>query len=167
MKRYCFDMSGISTPLERMPSDIHQSLWAKIEAILASGEIAVTPEIFEEMIHIPGSVGDCIRSNEKNLVLEVGQGDWDWLAYTQHVNALQIQYEAIISEFCGGRKNTICLNDVSIIALGKTLSLPVVSMEAKLGQPSPTKKRIPEVCGLEGIDHYDFSEFLRKEGIKV
>jgi len=74
MKKYCFDMSGISNPLEAMPEDIHRSMWAKIKAIFASGQIAVTKEIYDEMTHIPGSVGDCIRDNEQKLVLEVHQG---------------------------------------------------------------------------------------------
>ena len=80
---------------------------------------------------------------------------------------MQSTYETVISEFNGNRKNTICLNDISIIALGKTLILPVVSMEAKAVQISDTKKRIPEVCNLESVTHYDFSEFLRKEGITI
>lgn len=165
MKKYCFDMSGISHPLEIMPADIHKSMWASIETILASGAIAVTQEIYGEMIHISGPVGDCIRNNEEQLVLEVRQGDWDWEAYLAHAGTMQMTYEHVISEFNGDRKNTICLNDVSIIALGKTLQLPVVSMEAKTTQVSETKKRIPEVCGYEGVIHYDFNDFLRKEGI--
>lgn len=165
MKKYCFDMSGISNPLEVMPEDIHRSMWAEIKAIFASGQIAVTKEIYDEMIHIPGSVGDCIRDNEQNLVLEVHQGDWDWLIYIEHVSTMQVTYERVISEFNGNRRNTICLNDISIIGLGKTLQLPVVSMEAKVQQVSETKKRIPEVCGNEGVTHYDFNDFLRQEGI--
>ena len=27
MKKYAFDTSGISNPLESMPEDIHESLW--------------------------------------------------------------------------------------------------------------------------------------------
>jgi hypothetical protein len=167
MKRYCFDMSGISTPLELMPADIHKSMWTKVEEILCSGHIAVTKEIYDEMTHIAGPVGDCIRANEGNLLLEVGQADWDWGAYLKIATTMQTTYAAVISEFNGGRKNTIGLTDVSIVALGKALSLPVVSMEAKLGQVSTTKKRIPEVCSLEGVQHYDFSTFLRKENISV
>jgi hypothetical protein len=71
MKKYCFDMSGISTPLELMPTDIRVTMWTNVEAILASGEVAVTKEIYDEMIHIPASVGDCIRKCEAQLVLEV------------------------------------------------------------------------------------------------
>ena len=117
------------------------------------------------MIHIPGPVGEVIRKNEVRLLLEVGQDSWDWEAYVQHVAELQEKYEGVISEYNGGRKNTIGLNDVSIIALGKALGVPVVSMEASAVQVSDSKKRIPEVCDLEEVLHYDFSNFLRKVGI--
>ncbi len=167
MKQYCFDMSGISNPLETMPIDIHRSMWALIAEIFSSGIIAVTREIYDEMVHIPGPMGDCIKKNEENLVLEVGQRDWDWQTYTDHIGRMQVAYEKVISEYNGGRKNTICLNDLSIIALGRTLSLPVVSMEGKFVQVSEKRKRIPEVCQLEDVTHYDFSNFLRKSGIAV
>lgn len=42
MKRYCFDTSGISNPVETMPDDIFESLWLKVIAVIEAGEIAVT-----------------------------------------------------------------------------------------------------------------------------
>lgn len=165
MKKFCFDMSGISTPLELMPPDIHITMWSKVEAVLASGEVAVTKEIYDEMVHIPGTVGDCIRNCQSELVLEVEQDGWDWAAYTEIVAQMQVTYADVVSEFNGDRKNTVGLNDLSIVALGRTLGLPVVSMEANVQQVSDKKKRIPEVCALEGVTHYDFNEFLRKAGI--
>ena len=166
MKKYCIDMSGISTPVERMPADIYGSVWDRVIPVLASGVIGVTIEIYNEMVHIPGPVGDCIRECKAQLVLEVEQGDWDWQSYLNHVVQMQRKYEEIISEFNGGRRNTVGLNDISIIALGKTLGIPVVSMEALPAQISQKRKRIPEVCNIEGVLHYDFNEFLRKEGIR-
>ena len=65
MKEYCFDMSGISNPLETMPADIHTSFWSLVRKFLVSGKVAVTKEKYEEMVHIPGPVGDEIRKNEE------------------------------------------------------------------------------------------------------
>src|SRR5580704_19617184 len=65
MKKYAFDTSGISNPLESMPEDIHESMWGNFKTkILPSGIIAVTQEIYDEMGSIPGSVGEmtCHRS---------------------------------------------------------------------------------------------------------
>ena len=53
MKEYCFDMSGISNPLETMPADIHTSFWSLVSKFLVSGKVVVTKEIYEEMVHIP------------------------------------------------------------------------------------------------------------------
>src|SRR4051794_22878052 len=123
MKRYCFDTSGISNPLESMPEDIHESMWNGFKVkCLESGIIAVTQEIYEEMEHIEGSVGQCIKAQKAGLLMEVG-GDWDWGAYITHVNKMEDDHHDCISEYCGGSKRTVCLNDISIIALAKTLGL--------------------------------------------
>jgi hypothetical protein len=58
------------------------------------------------------------------------------------------------------------LKDVSIIALAKTLKLPLVHMEKpNTHQPSQKRMRIPDVCDKEGVKHLTFNEFLRAEGI--
>lgn len=54
--------------------------------------------------------------------------------------------------------------DLTIIALGRTLGLPVVSMEVT-ALPSPDKRRIPDICDLEGVVHHTFNEFLKIERI--
>jgi hypothetical protein len=165
MKKYCFDTSGISNPLESMPEDIHESMWNGFKAkCLQAGIIAVTQEIYDEMENIPGSVGQCIKSNKTELIMEVG-GDWDWGTYITHVNKMEDDHHDFISEYTGGSKKTVCLNDISIIALAKTLMLPVVSMEEPVTSSSK-KLHIPDVCNLESVEHLSFSEFLRREKLK-
>lgn len=166
-KAYCVDTSGLTTPLELLPLDIYPSVWKQVTHLITSGSVGVTFEIYEEMCLIEGSIGNLIRKNKGNLVLEIGENGWDWSAYIENSKMLQRKYENVISEFTGNRKNTIGLNDLSIIALGMTMSLPVVSMESPVRQVSATKKRIPEVCDLEGIVHYTFNDLLRNEGITV
>jgi hypothetical protein len=165
MKKYAFDTSGISNPLESMPEDIHESLWKNFKTkTLPSGIIAVTQEIFTEMESIPGPVGESIKSNKSNILMEVGE-DWDWGAYIGHCNRMEEDHRDYISEFTGGSKKTVCLNDISIIALAKTLGIPVVSMEKPVSNDS-LKLHIPDVCRLENVDHMTFSEFCRKEEMK-
>jgi len=166
-KAYCPDMSGLSTPLENMPEDIHKALWAKVAKIVASGKFAVTTEIYEELQHLPGPIGACVNENESNLVLEVEEESWDWPTYLGHVERMRVAYKDVISEYNGNRKNTVCLNDLSIIALAKTLGLPVISSEKKLQTAQDSKKRqkIPDICDREGVEHMSFNELLRKEGI--
>jgi hypothetical protein len=75
-------------------------------------------------------------------------------------------YKEFISEYNGGSKKTVCLDDISIVALAKTLKVPVVSMEAPVTAASTKKLRIPDVCALEAVEHLRFNEFLRKEKLK-
>jgi hypothetical protein len=166
MKKYCFDTSGISNPLEAMPEDIHKTMWRKVTEIIKRGEIAVTKEIHDEMVLIPGNVGSIIRLREDALVLEVNENSWDWRTYLAHSSTMNRVHHQYISEYCGGSKKTVCLNDMSGIALAKTLGLPLVSMEARVGA-STTKRRIPDVCSIEGVQHLNFNDFLRREGIAV
>lgn len=167
MKKYCFDTSGLSNPLETMPEDIHESLWRQIRERIEGGMIAVTAEIYEEMTHIPGITGDCIRGNEPALVLEVGEEEWDWHAYVNETTRMQDDYRQYISDFNGGSKGTVCLKDISIIALAKTLRLPVVSMESLVRDHNSSKRRIPNICNMDGVVHKTFSEFCRLENLKA
>ena len=168
MKAYCLDMSGLSTPLEFMPEDIHPSIWAGVAELIASGKFAVTVEIYEELGHLPGPIGECIKANEENLQLEIEEESWDWQSYLAHYEEMKTKYAAVISEYNGNRKNTVGLNDLTIIALAKTLKLPVISSEKKLNalQESEKRQKIPDICDKESVVHMNFNDLLRAEGIK-
>jgi hypothetical protein len=80
---------------------------------------------------------------------------------------MQDDYRQYISDFNGGSKGTVCLKDVSIVALGKTLGLPVVSMESLVRDQNSSKRRIPNICNMDGVAHKTFSEFCRLENLKA
>jgi hypothetical protein len=168
MKKYCLDTSGLSNPLEFMPEDIHPTVWAKVAALVTDGTFAATVEIYDELEHLPGPIGDCIRENDAALQLEIEEGTWDWRAYIAHYEDMKVRHAAVISEYNGNRKGTIGLNDLTIIALAKTLSLPVVSGEKKtsVDQDSAKRQKIPDICDKEGVDHLSFNDLLRAEEIK-
>lgn len=164
MIKYCFDTSGISNPLESMPEDIHVSLWNTMCGHVHGATIAVTKEVHDEMCHIPGTVGSAIISCKAAMIFEVGDPSWNWHGYLGHVVRMQNDYKAHISEFIGGSKKTIGLNDLSIIALAKTLGKPVVSMEDFVPETTGSiKRRIPNICKAEGVPHLTFNAFLRNE----
>lgn len=164
MKAYCIDTSGLSTPLEQMPEDIHRSLWGKISNIIQAGRLAATTEIYGELAHLPGPIGDCLRGNKAAIQLEVGDASWNSVAYINHAIQMQTDHARFISENNGNRKNTICLNDLSIVALGRSLALPVISSEVPVG-PGGKWRKIPNVCQIEAVEHITFNDFLRREGI--
>jgi hypothetical protein len=167
VKKYCVDTSGLSNALENMPEDIHVTLWKRIADVIMAGDMAVTAEIYDELTHLPGSIGECIQANQSALVLEVGQSTWNFLAYVQASTKILDDHHDFISEFCGGSKKTVCINDMSIVALGKALSLPVISAEKKCAHQSKTKRHIPDVCDIENVLHMTFNDFLRAEGIQT
>jgi hypothetical protein len=168
MKAYCLDTSGLSSPLEFMPEDIHPTIWGKISELIAEGKFAVTAEIYDELTHLPGAIGECLKANNAQLQLEVEEEDWDWPTYVAHYEEMKTKYESVISEYNDNRKNTVGLKDITIIALAKTLGLPVVSSEKKtsVDQDSAKRQKIPDICEKEGIQHLSFNELLRAEGIK-
>jgi Domain of unknown function (DUF4411) len=161
-------MSGLSTPLENMPEDIHAALWSRVAECIKDGKFAVTTEIYEELEHLPGPIGECVKANKDKLQLEIEDPNWEWQIYLAHVERMRTTYAEVISENNAGRKNTVGFNDLSIIALAKTLGLPVVSSEKKLATAQESKKRqkIPDICDREDVVHMSFNDLLRKEGIK-
>lgn len=165
-KKYCLDTSGFSNPLEFMPQDIHPTLWKQVEGIVTNGVLAATKEIYDELEHLPGDIGACIKAHRDLILLELGDASWPWPDYRTHASRMQVTHRSIISEYNGNRKGTVGLNDVSIVALAKALHLPVISMEKRSIPPSATKVRIPDLCALEGVDHLSFNDFCRKEGIR-
>ena len=116
------------------------TLWTHVKGVMGRGDMATTREIYDEMNHITGSVGDYIRANEISIVLEVGQPDWDFMGYIDHVRRMLVDHHDFISEFTGGSKKTVGVNDVSIVALAKALSLPVISSETRCSKSRSGKK---------------------------
>lgn len=168
MPKYCIDTSGLSHPHEVMPEDIFNSLWVFVKEKVAAGTFATTKEIFDEMVHIDGGLGQFIDENKDAILYEVNQGDWDWNKYLTTSAIMNSKHHNYISEYNGGSPKTICLNDMSIIALADTLGLPVISMETKiLDLAQSNKRKIPNICEAENIVHYTFNEFLRLEGHKI
>ena len=168
MPKYCLDTSAISNPLVQMPEDIFGGLWGKFMKLIEDGCFCCTTEIADEYDHILGNVGKCLTAHKRAMVYEIGQSHWDWTTYVSHVNHITSTYGQFISEYNGNRKNTVGLSDVSIVALAKTLNLPVVSMEGlDGGQTSDTKMRIPRLCKEVGVTHLTFNDLLRTEGLSI
>lgn len=167
MKRYCLDTSGFSNPIQDVPEDIHVTLWDRLCDLVRAGHFATTQEVYDELTHIPGKVGECIKDHKAELVLEIGAGDWHWQDYIAHNNAIRPKWQPWI-EGTGGSKASLSPADFSVIILAKTLALPVVSMEIPCGTLIGTKSRkIPDVCLSEQIVHMTFNDLLRAEGLRL
>jgi Domain of unknown function (DUF4411) len=163
MAKYCIDTSGLSHPYEEIPEDIHESLWKRVRKTITDGHVAVTKEIFDEVVLIHGGLGAFLNDKKALVLHEIEKDGWDWKSYVKHAAKMQIDHKAYISEFCGGKKTTVCLNDISIIALAKTLKLPLVSMEKPILDKAAKRRHIPDICASEKVEHMSFSDFCRKE----
>lgn len=140
---------------------VYQPIWNLIKSKIEEGIFAVNAEIYQELCCLPGNVGLCLQNNKDKLLLEVGEA-WDWQTYLTTVEDMRVRYTSVISEYNNNRKGTVGLNDVAIVALAKTLNLPLINMEAKSFQTSATKIRIPGLCSLEGVESLEFNDFLSR-----
>lgn len=167
MPRYVLDTSWVSNPVMDLPQDIHVSLWQRVADLLEGGVFCWNKEIWDEIDgSIYGDIANSLQACQDNGgCFEIGQDHWDWNQYLLHVNDIGTRYRNYISEYNANRSSTIGVNDCSIVCLGKTLGLPVASMEKRNVHPSPIRMRIPELCDREGIQHFDLNELLRAEGI--
>lgn len=149
-----------------MPEDIHKTLWSSVVSKIDAHIFCWNVEIATEMDSIKGSVGAALKNCNSSCCFVEDEGSWDWASYIAINNTWRGQFKQYLSEYNRNRKNTIGLNDLSIVALAHTLKLPVVSMEApNLGQPSQTKLRIPDLCREVQVRHLNFTQLCRNEGI--
>lgn len=147
-----------------MPYAIHEPMWRRVENVLTSGIVAVTHEIFVEMSKIDGFIRTAIDANQEQLELEIGEDDWDSNVYSGYVDKFRKRHKDFISEYIGGRNDTICLTDISIVALAKTLAVPLVQAERKvIVKPNTLVRRIPNICEVEGVDCWTFDRFILAE----
>jgi Domain of unknown function (DUF4411) len=166
--KYCLDTSGVSNPFTELPEDIHVSLWASVRQRISDGVFCWNAEIAKELSHITGALGDCLQGCNGVSCLEIGAGTWPWQEYLKTLEGFRTDYKDYISEYNANRADTVGVTDVSIVALAKTMKLPVVSMEKpNLHQPSLKRMRIPELCTRVKVDHLTFNQFLRAEGIRA
>lgn len=168
MKRFCFDTSAITNPIQTLPLDLHPTLWNRVIAVIEADEIAMTTEIYGELNgSVEGLVGEVISASRALLVLEIGIGNWADAQYVSDVKYLLDRHRDFIAEYVAGNpRKTVCVNDISVIALAKTLGLPLVSMETSATN-SPKYRRIPDICRLEGVEHLDFNQFLRRSNVVI
>lgn len=150
----------------QLPEDVplYRPIWQCVIRAIEAGKIGVTAEIYKEMCHITGDVGECIRASKDRLLMEVDDPSWDGAKYIAHFNRMRKTHGEWIAEYAmKSPAKTICLRDLTSVALAKSLKLPLISEESSAND-SPKHKRIPDICSLENVVPYSFNQFLRTEG---
>lgn len=168
MPKYCLDTSGLSKPFIDLPQHVFPTLWQKVGECIANDCFCWNDDIAEQFERLVEPLQSLLKNRERTCRFRDNDVSWPYDKYIALVSEWQTAYKQYISEFNDNRKDTIGLTDLSIVALAKTLTLPVVSMERpNSNQPSEKKIRIPELCEREKIKHLTFVEFLEAENIVV
>ncbi len=168
MARFCLDTSWISNPLQTMPPDVHVTLWKKIFTLVEDCAFCWTEEISHQLERIPNAQFiEILKVINKVACFDLEKDGWPRTAYQEHFNRVTRKYQHVIKEYNGDRQATIDIADCSIVCLGITLGLPVVSMEKPNDHSRKRRMRIPDLCEEENVTHYDMTQFLRQEGITL
>lgn len=168
MFEYCLDTSGLSNPYIEVPPTIYKTLWQIVYDLIDVRTFCWTKEIDSQLSLIQGDLGAKLREQSRHCCFEIGTDNWPWREYINTINEWRYVYQENISEYNGNRKNTIDLTDLSIVALAKVLEKSVLSME----KPSPIfsssrRRRIPDLCVFEDVEHVDFNTFLLQRRIDI
>ena len=83
------------------------------------------------MVHIDGGLGDHVADFKRCAPVRGKRRQMELERLHRQRIRMQVVYRQFISEFNLNRKDTVGLNDISIVGLAKTLNRPLVSMEKK------------------------------------
>lgn len=168
MTNYCLDTSGVSKPWLELPVRVFPTLWLKVWDRIENDCFCWNDEIAQEIDRLDDPLRKKLKSREHVCRFRNDSTLWPYGNYSNLILEWERKYSQYIQENHGNRTGTIGRADLSIVALAKTLTLPIVSMERpNTSSPSKTKIRIPELCKRENITHLNFVEFLEAEGVVV
>ncbi len=167
MPKYCLDTSGLSNPYVNMPEAVYPTVWNPIYSLIQSNLLCWNEEIDAELQLIQGKLHSVLKNASKQCCYKIDDTTWAWQSYLNTYKTWDAKYYAYISEYNNNRKNTIGKNDISIVALSKTLNLPLISMEVPVSVDAKKRLHIPDLCSKEGIKHLTFNELLIAEKIII
>ena len=167
MPKYCLDTSGLSNPYANMPEAEYPTVWKSIYPLIQSNLLCWNEEIDAELQLIQGKLHSVLKNARKQCCYKIGDTTWSWQSYLNTYTTWNTKYRDYISEYNNNRANTIGKNDISIVALSKTLDLPLISMEVPVSSGAKKRLHIPDLCSKEGIRHLTFNELLIAEKITI
>ena len=82
-----------------LSDEVFASVWDQVIERFCGGVIGVTKEIYDEMLHIPGRLGECVKQNKGNLLMELNDKSWNWQLYVDHGTRMLVDHKNFISEY--------------------------------------------------------------------
>ncbi len=146
---YCVDTSGWLDGWQRhYPPDVFPTLWAKIDALVAAGEIISSEEVYFELERKSDDLHDWVKARKQMLVpLD---------------EAIQIRAATLLAEYprlvdtLRGRSKA----DPFVIATAMERNAAVVTGEIISGNLD--RPRIPDVCQVKTIRCINFLQMIRE-----
>src|SRR4030095_6686871 len=146
---YCVDTSGWLDGWQRhYPADVFPTLWTKLDAVIATGEIITSEEVYLEIKRKSDDLHDWIQARKQMLV--------------PLVKSIQVRATALLGEFprlvdtLRGRGKA----DPFVLATAIERNAVVVTGEVVTGKME--KPRIPDVCQVKGIRCISFLQMIRE-----
>lgn len=146
---YCVDTSGWLDGWQRhYPPDVFPTLWTKIDALVQSGEIIASEEVYVELERKSDELHKWIQARKQMLVP---------LEEQIQVRAAMLlgEYPRLVDTLRGRSKA-----DPFVIATAIERKAVVVTGEILTGNLE--KPRIPDVCQVKGIRCINFLQMIRE-----
>jgi hypothetical protein len=129
------------------PPDVFPSLWAKLDELIASGEIVSSEEVYVELERKADDLHDWVKARKQMLV--------PLSERVQHLAAeLLSEYPRLVDTLRGRSKA-----DPFVIATAMDMNAIVVTGEVQTGRLD--RPRIPDICLAKGIGCINFLQMIR------
>lgn len=154
MPLHIFDASVWIRVSRNHPPDIFVSLWERLDAEIAAGQIRSPDEVLHELEHGDDDLGERLSQ-------------WADL-FVPLTDDLQAAVARVMSECPTLTEPESDRNraDPFVVALGSSTSGVIVSNEKHRRANSPRMK-IPDACDILGLPHVDWFGYLRSQGWRL
>ena len=146
---YCVDTSGWLDGWQRnYPPDVFPTLWSKIEAVVAAGEIFSSEEVYVELQKKDDEIHDWMKARKEMLV-----------PLTEEIQTIASDLLREFPRLVDTLRNR-SKADPFVIATAIDRNATVVTGEPVTGNMN--KPRIPDVCIVRGIPCITFLQMIRE-----
>lgn len=146
---YCVDTSGWLDGWQRnYPPDVFPTLWAKVEALVSTGEIFSSEEVYVELQKKDDDIHDWVKAR-KNMLVPLSE------EIQKIASDLLSEFPRLVDTLRNRSKA-----DPFVIATAINRGGTVVTGEPVTGNMS--KPRIPDVCNVKGVRCITFLQMIRE-----
>lgn len=155
--RYCLDTSSYIELKNKYPRDVFESLWEIFEDFINDNKMKSPQLVFDELLE-----GDSQEDIVKFIKIHKGLLLQEFCEEIDNTNQyLTKKYPEFVEKDTNQVKNNA---DLFVISTAKVNNLIVITEERR---KEKSKKRIPNICDLEGIECMSLLDMIKREKIKI